>query len=946
VSIERFVRRAFAHRRALIVVLLALTALFAVGATMVEESTSVGEFQTDSTEADKLEYVQENFSASENTTTVQLVVQDDDVLDRETLQETLAFQAELRANETVNATLVDEEPAAGVANVVATAAIQQERAGELQARSQRLNATADALEAALDRVRAGEASPEAAFAAAREEAPVELTDAHAETFTQAARQLQAVDDEAGVEEAYQLGTQGVLADEYDALAAEQRALAEGIDPSLAEQREALSRMSDEEIENVVSTVLGPGNPQLLAFMPDGYEPGKSSANATAFVVTQATGGNPVTPDAAPQAIIDSQFAIQEIAEDRPGEYVVYGNGISAHEFEASMNDSLAVIGPLALLFVLVVLMVAYRDPLDVGLGLFGIVAVLIWTFGFMGLAGIDFGQLFIAVPVLLIGLSIDYAIHVFMRGREARSGTDWSVERATVAGLAGVGFALVLVTVTTAAGFLSNLVSPMPPVQEFGLVNAAGIVSALFVFGLLVPALKIEIDSFLEARGFDRRKEAFGTSDRLAPLMRTGERLARAAPVVVLVVVLLVSAGGAYGATQVDTSFSTEQFIAEDPPGWTETLPDSMEPEEYTVAGTLDYLDATFVRQDMQTHVLVEGDPTDPDTLARVHEGEETTANAPTTRTLVNGEAAYQGPVATMHRVAAENQSFNATLAAADTDGDGVPDRNVADVYDALFAADAEAAADVVHRTDDGEYAALRIVSFAAGDVTRGEVTEDMQAVAASIDGDGVTATATGQQTVLYHLVSEEIFDTVIQSLVVTLLAVGLFLVVATRITAGSATLGVVTTLPVVLALSWILGTMWLLGMNFNSITGMITSLTIGLGVAYSIHVSQRYRQQLDRDGSMWDALRTTVTGTGGALLGSAATTAGGFGVLTFSFMPALQQFGFITAMSIVYAFLASVLVLPTLLVLWTRFFGPDVGDTGAADAAAHGGTAETVDDD
>jgi predicted RND superfamily exporter protein len=917
----------------LIVVLLALTALFAVGATMVEESTSVGEFQTDSTEADKLEYVQENFSASENTTTVQLVVQDDNVLDRETLQETLAFQAESRANETVNATLVDEEPAAGVANVVATAAIQQERAGELQAHSQRLNATADALEAALDRVRAGEASPEAAFAAAREEAPVELTDAHAETFTQAARQLQAVDDEAGVEEAYQLGTQGVLADEYDALAAEQRALAEGIDPSLAEQREALSRMSDEEIENVVSTVLGPGNPQLLAFMPDGYEPGKSSANATAFVVTQATGGNPVTPDAAPQAIIDSQFAIQEIAEDRPGEYVVYGNGISAHEFEASMNDSLAVIGPLALLFVLVVLMVAYRDPLDVGLGLFGIVAVLIWTFGFIGLAGIDFGQLFIAVPVLLIGLSIDYAIHVFMRGREARSGTDWSVERATVAGLAGVGFALVLVTVTTAAGFLSNLVSPMSPVQEFGLVNAAGIVSALFVFGLLVPALKIEIDSFLEARGFDRRKEAFGTSDRLAPLMRTGERLARAAPVVVLVVVLLVSAGGAYGATQVDTSFSTEQFIAEDPPGWTETLPDSMEPEEYTVAGTLDYLDATFVRQDMQTHVLVEGDPTNPDTLARVHEGEETTANAPTTRTLVNGEAA-------------ENQSFNATLAAADTDGDGVPDRNVADVYDALFAADAEAAADVVHRTDDGEYAALRIVSFAAGDVTRGEVTEDMQAVAASIDGDGVTATATGQQTVLYHLVSEEIFDTVIQSLVVTLLAVGLFLVVATRITAGSATLGVVTTLPVVLALSWILGTMWLLGMNFNSITGMITSLTIGLGVAYSIHVSERFKHELDRVGGVWAAMNRTLTGTGGALLGSVATTAIGFGVLTFSFMPALQQFGFITAMSIVYAFLASVLVLPTLLVLWTRFFGPDVGDTGAADAAAHGRTAETVDDD
>ena len=95
-----------------------------------------------------------------------------------------------------------------------------------------------------------------------------------------------------------------------------------------------------------------------------------------------------------------------------------------------------------------------------------------------------------------------------------------------------------------------------------------------------------------------------------------------------------------------------------------------------------------------------------------------------------------------------------------------------------------------------------------------------------------------------------------------------------------------------VLSLTWVLGTMSVVGISLNSITGMITSLTIGLGVAYSIHVTQRYHQQLDRSESVWAALRTTVTGTGGALLGSAATTAGGFGVLMFSFVTSLQQSG------------------------------------------------------
>jgi hypothetical protein len=69
--------------------------------------------------------------------------------------------------------------------------------------------------------------------------------------------------------------------------------------------------------------------------------------------------------------------------------------------------------------------------------------------------------------------------------------------------------------------------------------------------------------------------------------------------------------------------------------------------------------------------------------------------------------------------------------------------------------------------------------------------------------------------------------------------------------------------------------------------------------------------------------MRTAVTGTGGALVGSAATTVGGFGVLVFAILPPLQQFGMITGLTIVYALLGSVLVLPSLLVVWTRYVGP-----------------------
>lgn len=208
------------------------------------------------------------------------------------------------------------------------------------------------------------------------------------------------------------------------------------------------------------------------------------------------------------------------------------------------------------------------------------------------------------------------------------------------------------------------------------------------------------------------------------------------------------------------------------------------------------------------------------------------------------------------------------------------------------------------------------------GGASSGAVTEDMRAVAAEMDDNGLQATATGQ-VVVFNIIENELFDTVIESLLITLIAVFVFLMAGYRWMHGSALLGAVTLLPIVFAVAWILGTMYLLDIPFNVMTGTITSLTIGLGVAYNIHMSERYMLERRRGRDVLDALQVAVTGTGGALLGSAATTIGGFGVLVFAILPPLQQFGLITGLTILYAFLGSVFVLPSFLVLWSRYLGP-----------------------
>ncbi|WP_255192131.1 MMPL family transporter [Natronobeatus ordinarius] len=761
--------------------------------------------------------------------------------------------------------------------------------------------------------------------------------------------------------AYADGTVGILGEEYRAIRAErerleaERAALESRDqPPLSEQQAALESLTEAEYEATLEELLdgeGPIGDLALRFLPASYEPGSTSAEARSIVVVQSTDeGAFEGPGTIEERIVESQLELRALAAAHEESYLVFGFGVVVDEIDRSIGDSLWIVGPLALALVVLTLSIAYRDPLDISLGVAGIAVVLLWTFGFMGWAGIAFNQLFVAVPVLLVGLSIDYAIHVFMRHRERRSGDDADVRGSMAGALAGVGVALVWVTATTAVGFLANLVSPIDPVGAFGLVSAVGILAALLVFGALVPAAKVELDEALEARGIDRRKRAFGTGGgRAARALSAGSTAARRAPFVVLACALLVTAGGVYGATGVDTSFDQEEFLATEPPAWTEKLPAPFAPGEYRSGADLAYVTANFQREDARAQLLVTGDVTDGETLSRIAEAEAAAAESEHVYVLPNGEADVRSPLSLMEEVAAEDESFNASFQLADRTGDGVPDQNHAGLYDRLFELDPDAAADVIARTEDGEYEAVRLVVSVRGDADRAATAAEIRSLEAAFDEDGAadgrtdgsvgtadgagfdptpdgrwSGTATGTP-LINDVVEKDLFETVFWSLLVTLVVVVGVLSLAYRLTGHGASLGAVTLLPVAFAVAWILATMALLEIPFNVLTGMITSLTIGLGVAYSIHVSARYTAELERQGCIRDALETTVTGTGGALLGSAATTVLGFGTLALAILPVLRQFGLVTALTILYAFLASVLVLPSLLVCWTRWLGPDV---------------------
>ncbi|WP_323676112.1 MMPL family transporter [Halorubellus sp. PRR65] len=709
-------------------------------------------------------------------------------------------------------------------------------------------------------------------------------------------------------------------------------------PTLDEQIAQLESMSPAEVEAVVADVLdperddrGPVDPYTL--LATDYEAGSTAASGRIMFVFQDTRDG--TTDDLPAAVTDAQLAIQTYAEEDivPAGAFAFGVGIVDEEAGTATGESFAFISPVALLLIVALLGAAYRDVLDVALGLLGVVLVLVWMGGAMGWLGIGVTQLIIAVPFLLIGLSIDYALHVVMRYREAQlDDPDHDVRQAMTRGLTGVVVAIGAATFSTAVGFGSNLVSPIVSIQQFGTVAAVGIVSAFLVFGVLLPPLKVELEELAQRVGLSREKRPFGRGGVAGRVLASGATVARKAPVVVVAVALVLSAAGGVAATDIDTSIDQVDFLPRDTPEWMESLPGPFAPSDYTLRSNAVYINEQFVQSRDQSRAifLVEGDVTAPDTLERLAAAEDDLAETETAVTLADGSLRVDGPLEVVRRTAAANETVAAVVARNDADGDGVPDGNLTAVYDAVYRANPDGAKAAFYR-DDGEYRALRASVALVGGADTGTVTAEMRDVAAAMEsGSDLVVTATGSP-IVQELVQRGLLETLVTGFAITFGVIVAFLTVVFWRRYDTLTLGAVVMTPVVFALAWLFGTMYVAGVSFNTETAIIASIAIGVGVDYAIHIGERFVEELGERGDAVPALERTLQGTGGALLASAVSTAGGFGVLMLALVPSLQRFGFVTATAIVYAFLASVLVLPSLLVLWTRYVDLDLEPAASA---------------
>ena len=710
-----------------------------------------------------------------------------------------------------------------------------------------------------------------------------------------------------------------------------------------ERIRAVERATPREIDRAVSRAAD-RNPQFVGLLSNDFNRESASASATIGVVThEVPGGTSASAgQGGSSSLTPLQLRTDSVVDGAGGDVIVFGSGIVSAEFSNVIGDSLIIVVPAAVLFILLFLIVSYRDLADLLLGVVALAMGLIWTFGFMGLAGIPFNQILITIPPLLLAVGIDFGIHAVNRYREERT-TGLEIGPAMRVTTDQLLVAFFIVMGTTVIGFGANLTSALPPIRDFGIVAAVGIVFTFLIFGVFLPAAKVLLDRSRQNYPIP----TFSTTplgaegSALGRVLSGGVIVARRAPALFLVVALVASGGMAYHATGVDTSFSNEDFLPpEENPDYLMALPEPFKPSDYTVTAVTNYLSDTFESGQSDTvTVYVEGPLREDQTLEILHRAGD---DPPDSFVRRDGRADATSIISVIEDHAARDEEFRRLVERNDRDGNGVPDDDLRAIYDALLAEDSPVRGQA-QRYIAADRRSTRLVYSVESGATQSEVTEDARTVASDMERPRteVTAIATGS-TVVFEAISGLILDSAVTSLAIALAGTALFLLLVYYVLEGRPTLGIANLVPIVVTVSFVAGSMRVFGISFNAFTATILAITIGLGIDYSVHVTHRFADEY-RERDLSTALERTVRGTGGALAGSMLTTVFGIGVLVLSVFPAIGQFGVLTGLSVIYAFTASLLVLPSALAVWAKLVverggsaagGPTVEEATPDDAA------------
>lgn len=639
-----------------------------------------------------------------------------------------------------------------------------------------------------------------------------------------------------------------------------------------------------------------------AFLPDSYELNKNPESCLIIASINLSTDSKENQEF-------NKLIKQEISElDKKNDFIKIqstGEGIISTEINDTTTEANEIIMPMIFILIIIVLILSFRSLSYMSLTILTLIISLIWLFGSMVLLGMNFNIIFVAVVPLILGLGVDYSIHVLHNYRTELSRGKIPSEALKLS-ITEIGSAMFLSMITTVIAFLSFLSASITPLRDFGIILALGIIYIFITTITLTTSIRYLLDR-KKKKFKNGEKKSFTLNiymNKLAKLVLKNQKK-------IILISAIVTIVFAVGASQIKTGFDYYSFLPKENP--------------FIILYEKIYSEFPFASQDAE-YILIEGNIATVDSLKGIAKTHENLKNDNYVAKKADGTQKTSSMYTIIREAVNNNKSLIKEFNLDEKTYIPKTNNDVKRLFDYLYN-DLFYSVKVrttIHKSENGMYDAT-IIQIYVNLISQGRRAEELDKELRNLNqelsndlsdyGKDNKAILTGMLTMTYKitnsLTKSQLFSTglcIIFSLIVLILVYKRF------------SLGFVAMIPVLITIIWILGTMNFIGYSLNILTITVTSLTVGCGIDYAIHATERFRLIADKTGDIDSAVCETISRTGGALLIAALTTVTGFVVLIFAPIPPQVQFGVITAVTITYAFLLSVILLPLVLAHWAKW--------------------------
>jgi len=535
--------------------------------------------------------------------------------------------------------------------------------------------------------------------------------------------------------------------------------------------------------------------------------------------------------------------------------------------------------PIVILVIMLVLYLTLRSVKSTIMTLLVVFFSTIWAFGLMALVNIPIYAVSTMIPVMLIAIGVADGIHLYSHLHlYMRKHPETTKLEAVKDMLKNMWSPVVMTSVTTAVGFISLLTSQVYPIKYFGIFTAFGVMVAMVFSLVLIPAgiMAFGLPKFKEKKKKDNDKQsddfAYGVAEKVLKH--------KYATIFITIIIVAVSIAG-MTKVWINSSFldkfektsdivQTDKFINEHF-GGTSTLNvilDSKESEAFKNPKVLKLVEK--MQRDVVGNLKIVGNSFSlADYLERMnkvmHADKEKYNTIPNNRNLI---AQYL----LLYEMSGDPDNLWKVV---------TEDYNKANITFQLKSDNSKAI----------NAALARIEKF----------RDDFNKLGVKINYAG-----SGYKALVFT-------DLILQGQIISLVMSLFIVIILLSLMFKNIKLGLIGSVPIMITAVISFGIMGWFGIPLNSTTALLSSIAIGIGIDYAVHLIEQYKIN-SACGDKDLTVKKTMAHSGRAILFNAIVVIAGFLVLLFSVFPPNRELGFLVSLNMFISFVGTLSIMVILL--------------------------------